>query len=79
MNELLENTEFLLIVMTEIEEYPESNSYTIELVETLYGIYSIELIDATLHNSNYIVGKYNDKYLEGILQELVLMELKVLL
>ena len=43
------------------EEYPESNSYTIELAETLYGIYSIELIDATLHNSNYIVGKYNDK------------------
>ena len=43
------------------EEYPESNTYTIELAETLYGIYSIELIDATLHNSNYIVGKYNDK------------------
>ena len=43
------------------DEYPESNSYTIELAETLYGIYSIELIDATLHNSNYIVGKYNDK------------------
>lgn len=42
-------------------EYPESNSYVIELAETLYGIYSIELIDATLHNSNYIVGKYNDK------------------
>ena len=42
-------------------EYPDSNSYVIELAETLYGIYSIELIDATLHNSNYIVGKYNDK------------------
>ena len=58
------------------KEYPESNSYVIELAETLYGIYSIELIDATLHNSNYI-GKYNDKIdLGQILQELVLMELK---